>query len=114
MATNTKQILATAQNITGATVTFEAFDVLNYKAVSCHVITGGAGLTGTAKLEQSNDGTNWLDFPVGSHPLASRSIVSNGSCMLEIPQCESVLVRLSVTVSAGTAATKYYMFAKEH
>jgi hypothetical protein len=114
MATNVTQKLTTAQNITGATVNFEYLDVLNYTTVSCHVKTAGAGLTGTAKLEQSNDGSVWVDFPATQYPNASKAIVSNGSVMLEVPHCSAVLVRLSVAVSVGTAATTYYMYAKEH
>lgn len=114
MANSIRQKLDTAQNITGSTVNFDAFDVLNFHTVSCHVVTGGAGLTGTAKLQQSNDGSNWLDAPATQYPNASKSIVSNGSVLLEIPACSSGFVRLVVTVSVGTAATTYMMFAKEY
>ena len=114
MANSIRQKTSTSQNITGATVNFDYFDVLNFNAVSCHVVTGGAGLTGTAKLQQSNDGSNWVDAPATQYPNASKSIVSNGSVLLEIPQCSSGFVRLVVTVSGGTAATSYIMFAKEY
>lgn len=98
----------TSQNITGTTVNFAAFDVTSATDVSAHVITGGAGLTGTAKLQWSNDGTNWVDIPS-----VTASIVSNGSVVLSASNVFTVFVRLVVTVSAGTAATTSIIVGKQ-
>lgn len=107
--------LATAQNITGATVVFTdlKLDMTPFGRVSCQVNTGGAGLTGTAKLVQSNDGTTFFDFPATQYPNASKPVVSNGAVMLEVPLVTAGVVALSVQLTVGTAATTFVMLAKE-
>ena len=114
MISTTKK-LTTAQDITSATVVFTDYklDMTPFGRVSCQVNTAGAGLTGTAKLVQSNDGVTYFDFPATQYPNASKSVVSNGAVMLEAPLVTAGVVALSVTVSVGTAATTFSMLAKE-
>lgn len=114
---STLKKLTTAQNITGATVVFNTdhkMDMTNQGSVSCQVNTSGAGLTGTAKLQQSNDGVTWFDFPAAQYPNASKAIASNGAVMLEADKVTAAFVTLSVAVSVGTAATTFSMLGKEY
>jgi len=110
-----RQILKTAEAvvITGATRVFPALDMTNHKSASCQVFTAGGGLTGTAKLVQSNDGVNWTDFPAAQYPNASKAVASNGSVQLEAQEVTAGFVGLSVQISAGNASTSYIMLGKE-
>lgn len=43
----------------------DAMDITNHRTIGVQVNVAGANAAGTAKLQWSNDGTNWDDVPSG-------------------------------------------------
>ena len=80
----------------GETVT-DNFDIINLSGASFHVVKTGAG-NGTAKLQYSNDGTNWVDVPTAQFPLASAVIGAGAvNTVLQVAGIYTALIRVTYT-----------------
>lgn len=58
-----------------ATYNSDGFEVTNHRLVSCQINKSGAG-KGSAKLQWSNDGSNWADLNTTASPGATKSVIA--------------------------------------
>ncbi len=91
-----------------STTNFDPIDITNHVGVGVSV-KSPAGITGTVKLQESNDGTNWVDISG-----ASGSLVANGAFFLHKSGLYSSLVRAQVAISGGSTGNyDIVLIAKE-
>lgn len=76
------------------------FQITNHKFVSCHIVKTGAG-TGTAKLQHSNDGTNWVDVNTTTFPNATGAVSAGAASTYLTCDTAAHWVRVTFT-EAGT------------
>lgn len=80
--------------------TTDVLDITNHKGISLMLAKTGSG-TGTAKLQQSNDGTNWVDVNTTLWPQATSAVGAGAQTVFL--QCESYASMIRVTFTeAGT------------
>jgi hypothetical protein len=84
----------------------DAFESICYYGLACQVnITNASGLTGSMKLQASNDKVNWIDLNgCCSTDTSSVSFTGNVSEMWHYTSIIAFKwLRLSVTISGGSA-----------
>jgi hypothetical protein len=65
--------------------------------------SGYDGTDGTIKMQQSHDGTNWIDW--GSNRAQGTMDAASGVCLFQITHFAPNYVRAAVLLGGGTTAT---------
>lgn len=96
----------------------EETQLFNSGAVEMQAFTGASiqyvfsdsdePLSGTLKVQESNDGTNWVDINS-----ASASIIGNGSGVITVKDIYSDKIRVQYTALVGETTLNCYVQAKE-
>lgn len=66
-----KDVFTSGQTVANTTLNSSAMDTTNFIGLSAQLTYTGASLAGSAKLQGSNDGTNWFDVASSSQSLAA-------------------------------------------
>lgn len=101
-----QKVIDVAVTLTQNTATrVSTLDVTNFKTVSLQLTKTGAG-KGAAKLQWSNDGTNWVDVNSTLNPGAAASVAA-GSVIISLcaeQVCGSHVSALFTEDNTGAAA----------
>jgi hypothetical protein len=88
--------LYSASNL-AATVSTGALDCRYLDLVSIHVkIASGGGVSWTCALQESNDGSNWVDVATGD------SVTANLDKFYKVVEAPSAYYRITLTRTSGT------------
>ena len=82
-------------------------DITNCNGVSFQ-LNGITGTAGSAKLQQSLDGSNWEDIASATSTLAA-----NEANIINVSGLYTAFVRAVVTLSAGAGTYSYFFLGKE-
>lgn len=97
------------QTVANSTLNSEKFDITNHSGASFHLVLSGAGIAGTAKIQASNDGTNWVDVTGASSVIAGpNSYLFNISLMYH-----AFLRAVVISTNANTVTCNGIAIAKE-
>lgn len=96
--------LSSSQSVAQAATYTEALEIANFKFVSVQMNKTGAG-TGTAKLQHSNDGTNWVDVNTTVYPNATAAVGAGAQSVFLTCESAASNIRLSFTeANVGTVS----------
>ena len=102
----TSTIIATVS--AAASVNSIGYDLGDLDAFSLHCVFSGTDVSGTVKLQCSNENTTWVDVPN-----ESTNISNSAEEMFNIFDAEYRYVRVNWTYISGTGNMTCYLVAKE-
>jgi len=104
-----KRAILINQTITGpSTVNGDSLDVMHFHLVSVAFnIAAGGTLTGTCKLQWSNDNVNWVDIPS-----ATATLSTTNPLMINVSDVGTAFIRPVITSTAGTSTITAIAIAK--
>lgn len=103
-----RQIVRDEAILSTATYNSPAIDIQSFKGYSVQAnITAGGAITGTFKLQCTNDGTNWVDVAD-----SERSITAVGVLMLNVAEAYYDKFRAVYISTSGAITLNLYIQAK--
>lgn len=84
-------------------------DMSNLTAASFHIVTTASTTGGAAKIQISNDGTNWFDVPSATATLTAAS-----NTIITVTGIVAARARIFYDITSGTSNVSTNIYAKEH